>query len=404
MSKDKLPFKTYRARRRPWDRFRKNSFEDLGGDGQARGGGDFPPPPPPPRKPQLPPAGMPQNVPPPRTPVAPSRPQELPYEPQPLRRAAPARRRRRLRLPSRLPARRLVKYVLIWAVAWVTLSAALFIVSATIESNKISDATNAELGGGGNLLTSPGTVLVLGLDKRPPRSKEPGAAGSPARSDSMMLIRTGGGKSQRLSILRDSYADIPGYQAQKINAAYAFGGTALTVRTVENFLTNGVKINHVLIVDFERFPKLIDALGGVSVKVRERCVRSTFGGKTFRLRRGEHHLNGDRALRYARLRKNECDAREDDRDRARRQQEVMSAMKNRAFSPGTFVRLPWVAWRAPQAIITDMSPFTLSGFITSMSLGSNPRPQVLKPTGPGPGGSLLISESERAAAVRRFLE
>ncbi|MBK5230289.1 MAG: LCP family protein [Thermoleophilia bacterium] len=306
------------------------------------------------------------------------------------------------RLPRR-PLIRFVKYFAIWVVAWLVISAVLFTVSATIESGRISHATNVELGGGGNFVTAPGTVLVLGLDRRPRGSKEPGADTVIARSDSMLLLRTGGGKSRRLSILRDSYAQIPGYQAQKINAAYALGGAALTIRTAEQFLGNGLQINHIVIIDFARFPNLINALGGVTVKVRERCIRSTFGGKTFRLRRGQHHLNGDQALRFARVRKNACNPAEDDRARARRQQQVMSAMKSKAFSPLTFVRLPWVSWDAPKAILTDMSPITLMGFLSSMSFGANPSTEVLMPSGAGPGGSLIVSDAERARAVSKFL-
>ncbi|MFY9488692.1 MAG: LCP family protein, partial [Solirubrobacterales bacterium] len=316
-------------------------------------------------------------------------------------RSAKAPRRRSGGLP-RLPWLRLAKWFVIWAFSWILISGVLFIISATIESGKISDETNAQLGGGGNFVTSPGTVLVLGLDKRPPGSKEPGADAA-GRSDSMVLLRAGGGASQRLSILRDSYAEIPGYQAQKINAAYALGGTPLTVQTVENYLGNGLEINHVVIVDFERFPGLIDALGGINIEVKERCIRSTFGGKTFKLRRGEHHLNGEQALRYARVRKNACVLSEDDRDRARRQQAVISAMKSKAFSPIAFVRLPWIAWAAPKAIITDMSSFTLMGFLAGVSTADNAETRVLTPSGAGPGGSLIVTETERANAVRRFL-
>ncbi len=400
MSKDKLPFKTYRARRRPWDRFRRSQFDRLEAEEGVGGAGAFPPPGPPS-----------SGAEPPRRPTSPaSEPSRRPVPPAagpPPRRPSPppsgqARRSARPHVPRR-PLRRFVKYFAIWVAGWLLISAVLFALSATIESGRISDATNAELGGGGNFVTSPGTVLVLGLDRRPKGSKEPGADTVTARSDSIMLLRTGAGKSNRVSILRDSYAQIPGYQAQKINAAYAIGGAALTIRTVEQFLGNGVDINHIVIVDFERFPDLIDALGGVTVKVRTRCVRSTFGGKTFKLRRGEHHLNGDRALRYARVRKNECDPSEDDRDRARRQQEVMSAMKSKAFSPLTFVRLPWVSWAAPKAIVTDMSPVTLMGFLSSVTLGPDPKTFVLQPSAPGPAGSLIVSEAERARAARRLL-
>ena len=72
-------------------------------------------------------------------------------------------------------------------------------------------------------------ILVLGSDRRQKDSKEPGAETSgPSRSDTIMLIRTGGGHSARLSIPRDTVVEIPGHGLQKINAAYAFGGPALS--------------------------------------------------------------------------------------------------------------------------------------------------------------------------------
>src|SRR5437588_10036465 len=96
------------------------------------------------------------------------------------------------------------------------------------------------------MITSTDTVLILGTDQRPSGSKEPGAntrdAGS--RSDTIMLWRIGGGVSRRLSIPRDTETQIPGHGTTKLNAAYAYGGPALTLRTVEQF--TGVKINHVI--------------------------------------------------------------------------------------------------------------------------------------------------------------
>lgn len=393
MSEKKPSYKTYRARRWPWDRFRRNQFDQLQkGAPPEPGDANYPAPPPSRTRGD---AGRTPTPPPPRAP----------------RREAPAQRQpkppKRIKAPKvrRTGWLRVLKWVGIWAVSWLILSGVLFVVSATIQQSKISDETNAALGGGGNLLTSPGNVLVMGLDEREKGSKEPGANQGPPRTDTLMLLRTGGGEARRLSILRDSYAEIPGYLPQKINAAYALGGAPLTIRTVENFMNTGggnMKINHIITVDFERFPALIDAMGGVKVEVTQRCIRSTFGGKTFRLRRGEHQLSGEQALRFARVRKNECDPSEDDRDRAARQQQVMSSMKSKVYNPLTFVRLPWIAWAAPKAFVTDMSPFTLMNFMLSMTFGESPKTRVLEPSGAGPAGSLVIPESERQAWARRF--
>ena len=108
----------------------------------------------------------------------------------------------------------------------------------------------------------------------------------------------------------------------KVNAAYAFGGPALTIQTLENFLGNGLQINHVVEVDFEEFPHFIDALGGVTVNNKTRICSPPFDNfwKGLHFKKGELHLDGRRALGYSRVRKNACAPNEDDRDRARRQQ------------------------------------------------------------------------------------
>ena len=133
-----------------------------------------------------------------------------------------------------------------------------------------------------------------------------------------MLMRVGGGKSARLSIPRDTIVDIPGHGRDKINAAYAYGGPGLATKTVSQYL--GIPINHIVEVNFENFPAFIDSLGGINYTGG--CVVSNInggrknGGTTLRLRRGTHHLNGEQALALARTRKNECNTRQNDLNRA----------------------------------------------------------------------------------------
>src|SRR5207237_1138804 len=80
-------------------------------------------------------------------------------------------------------------------------------------------------------------ALVLGSDQRPKGTHEGGASTSgPSRSDSILLMRVGGGHAGRLSIPRDTVVDIPGHGRNKINAAYAFGGAALAIKSVEQLL------------------------------------------------------------------------------------------------------------------------------------------------------------------------
>jgi LCP family protein required for cell wall assembly len=295
-----------------------------------------------------------------------------------------------------------LKWLAIAVVGWILLSVVLFFISAQLNKGLPKSAT-ASLSHGGNLLTG-STILVLGSDQRPEGEHEPGAVG-PGRSDSIMLLHSAFGSVRRLSIPRDSYAEIPGHGAQKINAAFAIGGAGLAVQTVQNFLGGGVKINHVVEVSFQDFPKLIDSLGGIDVTLK-RCVvsRNVFeNGNVFRLKKGTHHLNGQEALEFSRIRENKCAPNETDIQRAERQQLVLQRMRAKAVSPTTFFRLPWVSWNAPRAVRSDMGGFGLSGLFSDLVTGGSGNTRVLKPQGPGPAGSLLISPAERQAAVKELL-
>jgi LCP family protein required for cell wall assembly len=324
----------------------------------------------------------------------------------------PPRRRRWLpwrRRPGRrrLSFGRFVAYLLLALTLWVGVSLILFLVSAQVHSESSADS---QLKGAGFTLTSPNTILVLGSDARVKGKAEPGAQiGGPSRSDSIMLMRLGGGRNATLSIPRDTVVDIPGHGRNKINAAYAFGGAPLAVKTVEQYL--GIDVNHVIEVNFANFPELIDALGGVTYKGG--CVVSRInggaknGGTTLRLRAGSHELNGDQALALARTRHNECNPRESDLTRARRQQKILSAIKDKVISLETFVRLPWVSWAAPKAVHSDMVGPSLLGLVGADLIGGGAKRRVLKPSGaiqlPDGGAGLAVSEAEKRDEVGRFL-
>jgi LCP family protein required for cell wall assembly len=304
---------------------------------------------------------------------------------------------RRTRKP--ISVGRVVKWVVLAALAWVLFSFVVFLVSAQLAEHS-SDTTKAALSPGGSLLSG-STILVLGSDARPSNSKEPGAGG-PARSDSMMLMHVGPGSVRKLSVLRDSQANIPGHGVQKINAAYALGGAGLAVRTVEDFMGNGLKINHVLEINFENFPKLIDALGGIDVHLNH-CIHSnSFGGKVLILHSGDQHLTGHQALQYSRVRENKCRPNEDDRARARRQQQVLSAIRSRLLSPTAFVRLPFIAWAAPRTVRSDMHGPGLSALFADLASGGGGQTRVLMPYGSN-GTELLVSATAKRRAVERLL-
>jgi LCP family protein required for cell wall assembly len=263
---------------------------------------------------------------------------------------------------------------------------------------------------GGYPLTSANNILVLGSDRRQKNSKEPGAETTGfGRSDTIMLIRTGGGHAARLSIPRDTVIEIPGHGLQKVNAAHAYGGPAESVSVIKHWL--GIPINHVVEVNFENFPQLIDSMGGVTYTGG--CVISKLdggsanGGFTLRLSAGTHHLDGKQALALARTRENLCASNENDIQREEHQQALFNDMKNQLKSPSSFFRLPWIAWDAPPAIISDMSGAELLGMFSALAVTGTPPTHVLLPTGqitlPSGEEGLTISEQARTRDVAQFM-
>ena len=310
----------------------------------------------------------------------------------------------------RINAKRILLAVVALIVGWLALSLLLFLISSHFERASPPSNVAGVLDSAGYPLTSANNILVLGSDRRQKNSKEPGANTSgPSRSDSIMLIRTGGGHAARLSIPRDTVLEIPGHGLQKINAAYAFGGPALSIAVIKGYL--GIPINHVVEVNFEDFPQLIDAMGGVDFTGE--CIISRIdggfrnGGYTLRLSKGTHHLDGKAALALARARENLCRPNETDLQRAEHQQALFQAMKSRLLSPSSFFRLPWIAWNTPPALVSDLSGPELLGMLGALAVGGTPPTRVLKPSGvtslsDGEVG-LSVSEAERRAAVAQFM-
>ncbi len=205
------------------------------------------------------------------------------------------------------------------------------------------------------------TILLMGLDYR----DWVAGSGFP-RTDTMMLAtidpitHTAG----MLSIPRDLFVDIPyaGFEHNRINTAYPLGerlklpgaGPALAMQTVENLL--GVPIDYYAIVDFSTFERMIDEIGGIDVLVPQRVKISPIGGMSRWLEPKAYHLNGSEALAYARARK----TKGGDFDRARRQQQVAMAIKDRIFG---FDMIPTLIHKAP-ALYQELS----SGIRTNMAL------------------------------------
>ena len=273
---------------------------------------------------------------------------------------------RERRGPPRPLWRRILKWVAIAVGAWLLLSFVLFMVSAQI-TDGVSEETEDALSSGGSLLTG-STILVLGSDERPEDTLEPGVAGLPARADSILLIHVGLGSVRKLSVLRDTPVDIPGHGAQKINAAYAFGGAPLMIKTVEAYLGNGLEINHIIEVSFEDFPEFIDALGGIDVKLDEAAsARTRSAAAACGCRRASTTWTARTRSRSRACARTSATPQRTTATRAARQQQVMSAIRSQILSPSTFFRLPLVSWEAPQTIRSDLKGPGLLALFTDLA-------------------------------------
>jgi polyisoprenyl-teichoic acid--peptidoglycan teichoic acid transferase len=185
------------------------------------------------------------------------------------------------------------------------------------------------------------------------------------RSDSVMLVRTDPGRNRLafLSIPRDLRVPIPGVGFGKMNAAYQSGGAPLAIRTIRGF--TGLPVNHVAVVDFASFRRVIDAIGGITVDVPRPILSNRFdcpyppdrcgSWPGWRFGRGPQEMNGRRALVYARIRQNRLDPSETDITRAERQQAVVEAIARKLLRPTTLARLPWIGDDVMRPLATDLS-------------------------------------------------
>ena len=146
-----------------------------------------------------------------------------------------------------------------------------------------------------NVVKGPGkNILLLGSDTR---SGSEAALVSGSRADSIMLahIPADGKGVYLVSIMRDTWVNIPGYGAAKINAALNYGGISLQVATVENLL--GIKIDHVAEIEFEGFKALVNSVNGVDVQ-----VPFDFDINAWSFKQGMQHMDGGAALAFVRAR------------------------------------------------------------------------------------------------------
>ena len=175
-------------------------------------------------------------------------------------------------------------------------------------------------------------ILLLGNDTRAKGQGEENFASLPngGRSDTMMLVHIPSDRKgiYVTSIMRDTWLDIPGHGKAKINAAFAYGGVALAVQTLEDLFDT--RIDHVASIDFEGFKGLTDALGGV--EINNPIAFTPSSAKNLHFPQGVQTLDGDEALAFVRERHSFKDG---DYQRVRNQQLYIKAVMSKLTSKET---------------------------------------------------------------------
>lgn len=185
------------------------------------------------------------------------------------------------------------------------------------------------------------------------------------RSDSMMVL-TIDEKNNNIritSLARDTYVQIPGYGEEKLTHAYAYGGPALLLQTIDkNF---GLKIDKYAVVSFGSFEKIIDALGGVEIDVLPKEVSYIPGVDSA----GKQTLNGAEALAYSRIR-----YADDAYQRDNRQRTVMQAAYNKlASNPGDLMEIGNTILGYTKTNIPPMEIFKLANKVIKMNFTEFPQ-------------------------------
>ncbi|PDY45579.1 LCP family protein [Bacillus pseudomycoides] len=193
----------------------------------------------------------------------------------------------------------------------------------------------------------PFSVLIMGIE-------DYATDGQNGRTDSLMFA-TINPKTKNVSLMsipRDSRVTIAGKNKKdKINAAHAYGGEKMALETVENFL--GVPVDHYVKIDFKGFKGIVDAVGGITVDVpfnfEERSDIDYY--KLIQFKQGQQELNGEEALAYVRMRKQDPNG---DYGRAARQRQVLAAVVHKLNSASTVFKIKDLAEVVGKYVKTDI--------------------------------------------------
>ena len=239
-------------------------------------------------------------------------------------------------------------------------------------------------------------ILIIGTDSR---GEDRG------RSDSLMVAHYDQKRKQPklISIMRDSYVDIPGYGKDKINAAYSYGGIELVRKTLkENF---DLPIEYYVTINFDHFKEAIDNLfpKGVTIDAeKDLDLDQVF------IKAGKQKMDGNTLLQYSRFREDE----EGDFGRIRRQQQVLSAISQQVTNVTSLSKLPKTTGKLLGYVDTNLSESTILSVGKDFALGDTKKIETLAVpidktwefNNDTPSGSVLELDTEaNAKAIQTFL-
>jgi LCP family protein required for cell wall assembly len=244
------------------------------------------------------------------------------------------------------------------------------------------------------------TILLFGLD----------AGGLPAHSDTIMLMRFNPGTHSinQLSIPRDTLVNVDGYGQTKITEAMWYGGPSLALKTVKQY--TGIPINHVVIVGFQGFPRLVNSVGGVDFYVPQTVTTGAgpgVAGSTQRVvtfNKGMHHFDGKNAMLYVRIRKAYLVG--GDFTRAARQQAFLQALQKKLMRPSNITKLPEIGKRFMSGVATDLKTKQILELAYLKWRASSGKKQVLTGAFGWNNGQAVVlppSDAEKQKVIDRFL-
>ncbi len=215
--------------------------------------------------------------------------------------------------------------------------------SSNAVSTELAVAENAQPARQETAARNTVNVLVVGLDNVEGGSRTDAIALAIFDAENMAL--------RVASIPRDSRVYIPGRSWDKINHAYVYGGIKLLRETLVNL--TGLPIDYFVKISYKSFPRIVDVLGGVDIKVEKKLVYNDYSGKLFiNIPAGQQHMDGKTALGYVRFRHDPLG----DIGRVRRQQKFIDIMMKKLKTPSIIPRIPAIVNELIDAVDTDLAP------------------------------------------------